>query len=173
MKLLMLHCLFVWNSISYIQQLREGVHNFFATFIEVLRDRPPGHDWDLEPGVTCGDYLFGMLQVWFNNLASHNLVGDDIHPLHTLFGLCSPLISWFELVQGTRSALYANDRESISVTIEEVTPSSVGALIALYERAVGLYASLVNINAYHQPGIDIPSISENSVLWLPNRNLHT
>lgn len=48
---------------SYIQQLREGVHNFFVTFIEVLRDRPPGHDWELEPGVTCGDYLFGMLQV--------------------------------------------------------------------------------------------------------------
>lgn len=39
------------------------MHNFFATFIEVLRDRPPGHDWELEPGVTCGDYLFGMLQV--------------------------------------------------------------------------------------------------------------
>lgn len=52
----------VWN-FSYIQQLREGVHNFFATFIEVQRDRPPGHDWELEPGVTCGDYLFGMLQV--------------------------------------------------------------------------------------------------------------
>ncbi|TYH72275.1 hypothetical protein ES332_D05G242900v1 [Gossypium tomentosum] len=47
---------------AYIQQLREGVHNFFVTFIEVLRDRPPGHDWELEPGVTCGDYLFGMLQ---------------------------------------------------------------------------------------------------------------
>jgi hypothetical protein len=30
----------------------------------VLRDRPPGHDWELEPGVTSGDYLFGMLQVW-------------------------------------------------------------------------------------------------------------
>jgi glucose-6-phosphate isomerase len=43
--------------------LREGVPNFFATFIEVLRDRPAGQDWELEPGVTCGDYLFGMLQV--------------------------------------------------------------------------------------------------------------
>lgn len=49
--------------IRYIQQLRDGVHNFFVTFIEVLRDRPPGHDWELEPGVTCGDYLFGFLQV--------------------------------------------------------------------------------------------------------------
>lgn len=43
------------------------MHNFFVTFIEVLRDRPPGHDWELEPGVTCGDYLFGMLQVRFIN----------------------------------------------------------------------------------------------------------
>lgn len=27
-------------------------------------------------------------------------------------------------------------------------------MIALYERAVSLYASLVNINAYHQPGVE-------------------
>lgn len=57
------------------------------------------------------------------------------------------------LLQGTRSALYANDRESITVTLQEVTPRSAGALVALYERAVGIYASLININAYHQPGI--------------------
>ncbi|KAL5145213.1 Glucose-6-phosphate isomerase 1, chloroplastic [Glycine soja] len=55
--------------------------------------------------------------------------------------------------RGTRSALYANNRESITVTVQEVTPRTVGALIGLYERAVGIYASLVNINAYHQPGL--------------------
>lgn len=54
--------------------------------------------------------------------------------------------------QGTRAALYAAGRESITLTIEEVSPLSVGAIIALYERAVGLYASLINVNAYHQPG---------------------
>lgn len=58
------------NVCSYIQQLRDGVHNFFVTFIEVLRDRPPGHDWELEPGVTCGDYLFGMLQVIYFSIIS-------------------------------------------------------------------------------------------------------
>ncbi|KAI8550272.1 hypothetical protein RHMOL_Rhmol06G0092100 [Rhododendron molle] len=119
---------------AYIQQLREGVHNFFATFIEVLRDRPPGHDWELEPGVTCGDYLFGMLQ-------------------------------------GTRSALYSNDRESITVTVQEVTPRSVGAMIALYERAVGIYASLVNINAYHQPGVEAGKKAAGEVLALQKRVL--
>ncbi len=36
----------------------------------------------------------------------------------------------------------------------EVDALIVGALIALYERAVGFYASLVNINAYHQPGVE-------------------
>lgn len=61
----LVHTMFFYR---YIQQLREGVHNFFVTFIEVLRDRPPGHDWELEPGVTCGDYLFGMLQVSFLGL---------------------------------------------------------------------------------------------------------
>ncbi|KAL8159237.1 hypothetical protein V2J09_000774 [Rumex salicifolius] len=119
---------------AYIQQLRDGVPNFFVTFIEVLRDRPAGHDWELEPGVTCGDYLFGMLQ-------------------------------------GTRSALYANNRESITVTIEEVTPRSVGALIALYERAVGLYASLININAYHQPGVEAGKKAAAQVLALQKRIL--
>ena len=59
----------------------------------------------------------------------------------------------YNILQGTRSALYSNDRESISVTVQEVTPRAVGALVALYERAVGIYAALVNINAYHQPGM--------------------
>jgi len=117
---------------AYIQQLREGVPNFFATFIEVLRDRPPGHDWELEPGVTCGDYLFGMLQ-------------------------------------GTRSALYANKRQSITLTVEEVDPKTVGAMVALYERAVGLYASIVNINAYHQPGVEAGKKAAAEVLALQKR----
>ena len=45
-------------------------------------------------------------------------------------------------------------RESITIMLDELTPRSVGALIALYERAVGLYASLINVNAYHQPGVE-------------------
>ena len=60
----------------------------------------------------------------------------------------------FGFLQGTRKALYDNARESITLTIPEVNAHTVGALIALYERAVGLYASLVNVNAYHQPGVE-------------------
>jgi glucose-6-phosphate isomerase len=102
---------------AYVQQLRDGVLNFFITFIEVRKDRPHGQRFEVEPGVTSGDYLQGFLR-------------------------------------GTRSALYESGRESITVTIPDVTAFTVGGLIALYERAVGFYGSLVNINAYHQPGVE-------------------
>ena len=55
---------------------------------------------------------------------------------------------------GTRQALAEKDRESVSITVKEISPFVVGMLIALFERAVGLYASLINVNAYHQPGVE-------------------
>jgi glucose-6-phosphate isomerase len=36
----------------------------------------------------------------------------------------------------------------------DVSAFSLGALIALFERAVGLYAFMIGINAYHQPGVE-------------------
>lgn len=116
---------------AYVQQLREGVPNFFATFIEVLEDRK-GSSFEIEPGITSGDYLSGFLQ-------------------------------------GTRQALYENHRDSITVTIPQVNPRTVGALIALYERAVGLYASLININAYHQPGVEAGKKAAAAILELQKK----
>ncbi|MGE9292588.1 MAG: glucose-6-phosphate isomerase [Puniceicoccales bacterium] len=101
---------------AYVQQLRDGVPNFYATFIEVLKSRD-GDSILVEGEHTAGDFLQGFLL-------------------------------------GTRDALYENGRNSITITVEEVTPFTVGMLIALYERAVGYYGSLVNINAYHQPGVE-------------------
>lgn len=118
---------------AYVQQLREGVPNFFVTFIEVLHDRS-GPSIEVEPGVTSGDYLSGLLQ-------------------------------------GTRQALYENQRDSITVTIPEVNARTVGALIALYDRTVGLYASLVNTNAYHQPGVEAGKKAAASVLVLQHKVL--
>jgi len=50
--------------------------------------------------------------------------------------------------------LAENDRESVTITVSDVDAKTVGLLIALFERAVGFYASLININAYHQPGVE-------------------
>ena len=47
-----------------------------------------------------------------------------------------------------------------------MTPQTVGMLIALFERAVGLYASLIRINAYHQPGVEAGKKAAAAVLDL-------
>ncbi len=113
---------------AYVQQLRDGIPNFFATFLQVLRDRS-GSSQDVEPGITTGDYLQGLFL-------------------------------------GTRAALAEKNRDSITITVDEVNGATVGALIALYERAVGLYAEMVDINAYHQPGVEAGKKAAATVLSL-------
>src|SRR5437868_9084867 len=47
---------------AYVQQLREGVPNFFVTFVEVARDQGDGRkSLAVENDVTSGDYLLGFL----------------------------------------------------------------------------------------------------------------
>jgi glucose-6-phosphate isomerase len=116
---------------AYVQQLRDGVNNFFITFIEVLKDRE-GKSLLVEPGVTSGDYLSGFHQ-------------------------------------GTRKALFESNRESITLTVDEVSPETVGKLIALYERAVGFYGTLVNTNAYHQPGVEAGKKAATAVIALQKK----
>jgi glucose-6-phosphate isomerase len=118
---------------AYVQQLREGVNNFFVTFIEVLKDRE-GRSLMLDGKATSGDYLNAFLQ-------------------------------------GTRKALSEKDRESITLTIEKIDARSIGTLIALYERAVGFYASLINVNAYHQPGVEAGKKAAGLVIELQTKAL--
>lgn len=101
---------------AYVQQLRDGVDNFFATFIEVLKGRD-GASIKVDPNTGSGDYLQGFLR-------------------------------------GTREALTQSQRQSVTITVSRLGARELGMLIALYERAVGFYASLVRINAYHQPGVE-------------------
>ena len=66
--------------------------------------------------------------------------------------LTPPITSCFRL--GTESALTESGRPSLTIRVPDPTPAPLGALVALFERAVGLYAELVDINAYHQPGVE-------------------
>ena len=116
---------------AYVQQLREGVNNFFVTFIDVMKDRA-GKPLEVDPGITSGDYLQGFYL-------------------------------------GTRDALSEKDRWSVTLTLAEVSPRSVGMLIALYERVVGLYATLVDVNAYDQPGVEAGKKAATTVIELQQR----
>ncbi len=101
---------------AYVQQLRDGRDDFFATFVQVLEDGR-GSRTEVEPGANAGDVLQGFLL-------------------------------------GTRRALRESGRPSMTLTVPRVDGTTLGALIALFERAVGLYASLIDVNAYHQPGVE-------------------
>tara|TARA_Y100001968_G_scaffold321506_1_gene356027 strand:- start:24691 stop:26292 length:1602 start_codon:yes stop_codon:yes gene_type:complete len=111
---------------AYVQQLRDGIDNFFVTFIEVLKNK---NDLDEQKP---GDYLSGFLQ-------------------------------------GTRNALTQGDRQNLTITIKEFNESSLGALIALFERAVGIYGELVNINAYHQPGVEAGKKAASEIIDLQTK----
>src|SRR5690606_7117074 len=70
---------------------------------------------------------------------------------------------------GTRDALTEKDRWSVTLTVPDVSPRTLGMLIALYERVVGLYASLVGINAYHQPGVEAGKKAAGGVIALKSQ----
>lgn len=72
---------------------------------------------------------------------------------------------------GTREALSQKGHRSLTLSLPEINAHSLGMLIALYERAVGLYASLVNINAYHQPGVEAGKRAATNFLTLQHRVL--
>ncbi len=70
------------------------------------------------------------------------------------------------LLLGTRDALNEAGRPSLTITLDDVSPRSIGVLIALFERAVGFYASLINVNAYNQPGVEAGKKAADRVLTL-------
>ncbi len=120
---------------AYVQQLRDGLNNFFATFITVLRDVPPdeqGRVIEVEDSATSGDFLYGFYL-------------------------------------GTRQALFEEGRPSLTLELDALDARRLGALIALFERAVGLYAELIDINAYHQPGVEAGKKAAAKVIDLQSR----
>lgn len=48
---------------AYVQQLRDGVANFFVTFLEVRKGRD-GESMEVDPGAASADYLQGFLIEW-------------------------------------------------------------------------------------------------------------
>ena len=109
---------------SYIQQLREGCRDFFVTFLRVIR---PQVDWELEGGVTVGDYLAAFQE-------------------------------------GTAEALSSAGRLSMRLTIDQLDARRLGAIVALFERAVGYYGAMLGINPYHQPGVEAGKKAARSIL---------
>ncbi|MBR2508870.1 MAG: glucose-6-phosphate isomerase [Lentisphaeria bacterium] len=116
---------------AFIQQLNDGRDDFFATFIEVLKD---AEQLKLGEMMFMGDYLHGFME-------------------------------------GLTLALRSKKRQIISVKISEINTFNLGMLIALYERAVAVYAEFININAFHQPGVHAYKLAAKGVLAMREKVL--
>jgi len=114
---------------AFIQQLNDGRDDFFATFIEVLKD---AEKLPITDSTDMGTYLHGFLE-------------------------------------GLSAALRGKGRQSITVRIAQISEAELGMLIALYERAVAIYAEFVNINAFHQPGVQSYKLAAKGVLTLRDK----
>ena len=111
---------------AFIQQLNDGRDDFFATFIEVLKD---AEKLPITESTDMGTYLHGFLE-------------------------------------GLSAALRGKGRQVITIRVPQVTEYELGMLIALYERAVAIYAEFININAFHQPGVQNYKLAAKGVLAL-------
>ncbi len=69
---------------------------------------------------------------------------------------------------GLAQALLSKGRQVINMTISKVNTFNLGMIIALYERAVAVYAEFVNINAFHQPGVQAYKLASKGVIDLLN-----
>jgi glucose-6-phosphate isomerase len=126
---------------AFVQQLREGPDDFFVTFVHVLRDGGAG-----ARGTDAAHE--GSTEPFF--VEPGVTMGDYL----------------LGFLLGTREALTEKGRGSMLITLAQLGPRQLGALLALFERAVGLYAELVDVNAYHQPGVEAGKLAATRVLEL-------
>lgn len=115
---------------AFIQQLNDGRDDFFATFIEVLKD---AEKLPITDSTDMGTYLHGFLE-------------------------------------GLSAALRGKGRQIITIRVPQVSELELGMLIALYERAVAIYAEFININAFHQPGVQSYKLAAKGVLALREKS---
>jgi glucose-6-phosphate isomerase len=66
--------------------------------------------------------------------------------------------------EGTAKALTETGRPSMRITVDRFNEHTLGALIGLFERAVGYYGAMLGINSYHQPGVEAGKTAASELL---------
>ena len=69
-------------------------------------------------------------------------------------------------LEGLSAALRGKGRQTIQIKLPKLDEFTLGQIIALYERAVAVYAEFININAFHQPGVQAYKLAANGILEL-------
>ena len=70
---------------------------------------------------------------------------------------------------GSKKALESHGKRTLVITVPAVDAYNVGQLIAIFERAVSIYALMIHINAYHQPAVEFGKKAAGSLIELKNK----
>ena len=156
---------------AFVQQLREGAPDFFVTFVQVLQERIPLPSNDGENSIPLPSNDGKSIPLPWREGSEEGAKSGSPSKIPD----AEPSVTTGDFLQGfllgTEEALLKNDRESMTITLDTVNASTIGSLLALFERAVGYYASLAQINAYHQPGVEAGKKAASTVLDLQSKIL--
>lgn len=118
---------------SYVQQLRDGLADFFAMFLRVLD--PECEDWEVEPGVSVGDYLMAFQEGTARALTETGRPSLRITIEHMKIETLGALIALFERTVGYYGAMLGiNSYDQPGV---EAGKKAASALLKQQAEAVG------------------------------------
>ena len=158
----------------------------FSKYIRQLLMESLGKEFDLSGKLVnqgievCANHLSAYQYAYMQQLRDciSNLLVETIQVLKEREGkirFVEPGITAGDFLSGfffgTREALYESGIQSVTLTVSDVSAFSIEVLIALLERAVAFYASVININAYDQPGVEAGNKAAELILAIQLRIL--
>jgi glucose-6-phosphate isomerase len=66
--------------------------------------------------------------------------------------------------QGTRSALTKAQRPNLTLTVDDISETTVGELFFFFEMAVAYMGELMNIDAFDQPGVELAKVYTHALM---------
>lgn len=125
---------------AYFQLLHQGTPAFFADFIVPVKRRP-----SKEYSKATQNQLKHQQNLNLASCIAQSrvlMMGDSV-------------LDWEEPRERSADRLYAGNHASTTIMIDELTPISLGSLLALYEHKVYVQAVIWDINPFDQWGVEL------------------
>lgn len=121
------------------QLFQQGSHLIPTTFIAFMQSLHQGDD---HRDLLLANF-FAQQEAWMTGL-----------PLEEVLKKRKP----GESDAALRGKVFSGNRPTNALMIDRLTPASLGALIALWEQKVHAQSIMLNINAFHQPGVELGKV---------------
>lgn len=125
---------------AFFQLLHQGTPAFFADFIAPVK-RVPSNEYSQ------------ATQTQLEHQQNLNLANCIAQSRVLMMG--DNVLQWEESREQSPDRLYAGNHASTTIMVDELTPYSLGALLALYEHKVYTQAVIWDINPFDQWGVEL------------------